>query len=159
MAAWFAVWPVVFTRRTSVLFIFMASAPPVSAVGPRFSWAFRPPRTALVGGAPGSTALVAAAPGASSAAIPATIIIVARETARRIAFLGLHLVRGLSVPLGELDFDLTPTNPFVVQVVKSILCIPDIFKLNVSKSSCPSCIEVKGNVDIYNRPITTKLTS
>ena len=40
----------------------------------------------------------------------------------------MHIGRTLSVPLGELDLDLTPTNPFMVQVVKSVLCIPDIFK-------------------------------
>lgn len=30
--------------------------------------------------------------------------------------------------------------------------------LNVSKSSWPPRIEVKWNVDVYNRPVTTKLT-
>lgn len=150
--------PVVVTGRTSVpVVIFVASAPPVSTVGLRFSRALRPPRTAIIGGAPGPASIMAAAPGPSSAAIP--IIIVAGETARGMALLCLHLIRGLSVPLGELDLNLTPTNPFMVQVVESVLCIPDIFKLNVSKSSGPPCIEVKWNVDIYNRPITTKLTS
>lgn len=37
----------------------------------------------------------------------------------------------LAVSLCELDFNLTPTNPFPVQVVKRILCISDIFKRSV----------------------------
>jgi len=147
---------VVITWRTSVLVIFMASASSTSTVGPRVFRALRPPRTALVRGAAGPATIIAAASGASTAAIP--IVVIAGEAARGVPLLGLHLVWGLAVSLGELDLNLAPANPFPVQVVKSVLCIPDIFKLNVSKSSWPPCIEVKWNVDIYNRPITTKLT-
>lgn len=118
--------PRVVTGRTSVLVIFMASAPPMSTVGPRVSRALRPPRTTFMGRASGPVSIIAAAPGPSSAAIP--IVVVAGETARRVALLGLHLVRGLSVSLSKLDLDLTPTNPFTVQVVKSVFCIPHIFK-------------------------------
>lgn len=42
--------------------------------------------------------------------------------------MGMKIVHTLAVSLGELDLDLTPTNPFPIQVVKSIFCIPDIFK-------------------------------
>lgn len=44
------------------------------------------------------------------------------------AQIGMQIVYTLSVSLGELDLDLTPTNPFTVQVVKSVLRIPHIFK-------------------------------
>lgn len=118
--------PVVITRRTSVLVIFMASASSTSTVGPRVFRALRPPRTAFVRGAAGPATFVAAASGASTAAIP--IVVIAGETARRVPLLSLHLVWGLAVSLGELDLNLAPANPFPVQVVKSILCIPDIFK-------------------------------
>lgn len=118
--------PVVITRRTSVLVIFMASASSTSTVGPRVFRALRPPRTAFVRGAAGPATFVAAASGASTAAIP--IVVIAGETARRVPLLSLHLVWGLAVSLGELDLNLAPANPFPVQVVKSVLCIPDIFK-------------------------------
>ena len=39
-----------------------------------------------------------------------------------------QVVLTLPVSLGELDLDLTPTNPFTVQVVKSVLCVTHIFK-------------------------------
>lgn len=45
-----------------------------------------------------------------------------------VAQIGMQIVHTLSVSLGELDLDLTPTNPFTVQVVQSVLCIPHIFK-------------------------------
>ena len=41
---------------------------------------------------------------------------------------GMQVVLTLSVSLGKLDLDLTPTNPFTVQVVKSVLCVTHIFK-------------------------------
>lgn len=34
----------------------------------------------------------------------------------------------LAVSLGKLDLDLTSTNPFAVQVVEGVFCIPDIFE-------------------------------
>jgi len=159
---WFMVGPVVIPGGASVpgevdiIVIFTASASSVSTVRPGVFRALRPPRTALIRRAAGSTAVVAAAPGTSAAAIP--VVVVAGEAARRVALLGLHLVWSLAISLSKLDLDLTPANPLPVQVVKGVLRIPDIFELNVSKSSWPPCIEVKWNVDIYNRPITTKLT-
>lgn len=43
--------------------------------------------------------------------------------------------------------------------MESIFCIADIFKLNISKSSGTTSVEVKWNVYINYRPITTKLTA
>lgn len=40
----------------------------------------------------------------------------------------IESVHTLSVSLGKLDLDLTPANPFAVQVVKSVLCVSHIFK-------------------------------
>lgn len=117
---------VVVTGRSFVLVIFMASASSVSAVGSRVSRALRPPRATVKRRAPGPAAIITATPGASSAGIP--IILIARETARGVALLGLHLIRGLAVSLCKLDLNLAPANPFTIQVVKSIFCIPDIFK-------------------------------
>lgn len=132
----FMVWPVVVSRRTSVPVVnFVASAVSVSIVGPRVSGALRPPRTTLKRWTPGPAAIVAAAPGASPTAV--SVIIIAREAARGMALLGLHLVRGFAISLRKLDLDLTPTNAFPVQVVQSVFCISDILKLNVCKSSWP----------------------
>lgn len=57
------------------------------------SGTLRPPRTAVIGGASGPMTIIAAAPGPSSATIP--VVVITGETARGMALLGLHLVRGL----------------------------------------------------------------
>lgn len=56
------------------------------------SRALRPPRATVKRRAPGPAAIITATPWSSSAGIP--IILIARETARGVALLGLHLIRG-----------------------------------------------------------------
>lgn len=105
--------PVVVTGRASVPVIIMASAASVPSIGSRVSGALGPPWPALVRRAARSAAVVAAAARAAAAIISITVV-VSGETARRVALLCLHLVRGLAVSLGKLDLDLSAAHPLAV---------------------------------------------
>lgn len=143
--------------RASVPLVLMAPAASVASVGPRFPGAGGPPGASVVGGAAGAPPLVTTATGPAATPLP-LVVVMAREASGG-ALLGLHLVGGFAISLGKLDLDLAPAHPLPVQVVEGIFSVSDVLELNVSKSSWSSRIEVKRNVDIYNRSITTKLTT
>lgn len=112
---------VVVPRVVSV--ILMASAPPVSAVWPRVSGAGWSASATLVWWTARSAPVAAAA--RASASSVTLVVVVPRW---RMLLFRLHLIGSLPVSLSELYLDLPSADPLPVQVMKRILCVPNVLK-------------------------------